>query len=155
MSCTFTVWKSDFHCCRHSWNKSQNNLIQILLPRYPRDFIVEGTPYAGFDRHNGEIAAFHLDRWIADQILCKFIFSDGSLRSPAGCTATLKSLVLIFLAKFQLVTSVFFQLAGSWLLFRFWSRSLVCLQLLGITFFPIHVCTTPSGYWLVSLVTGA
>ncbi|KAK7502652.1 hypothetical protein BaRGS_00006227, partial [Batillaria attramentaria] len=29
---------------------------------YERDYIVEGAPYAGRDRHNGEIAAFHLSR---------------------------------------------------------------------------------------------
>ena len=32
--------------------------------RYKRDEIIEGTPYAGYDRHNGEIAAFHLDRYL-------------------------------------------------------------------------------------------
>eukprot|EP00795_Rhopilema_esculentum_P010650 gene10650-19392_t len=30
--------------------------------RYPRDFIITGKIYDGFDRHNAEIAAFHLDR---------------------------------------------------------------------------------------------
>ena len=30
--------------------------------RYSREKVLEGTPYEGFDRHNGEIAAFHLDR---------------------------------------------------------------------------------------------
>lgn len=33
-----------------------------LLHRYRRDYVVEGEPYAGYDRHNAEIAAFHLDR---------------------------------------------------------------------------------------------
>ncbi|XP_006005129.1 glycosaminoglycan xylosylkinase [Latimeria chalumnae] len=30
--------------------------------RYDRDYVVEGEPYAGYDRHNAEVAAFHLDR---------------------------------------------------------------------------------------------
>ncbi|XP_076455405.1 glycosaminoglycan xylosylkinase-like [Babylonia areolata] len=35
----------------------------IFKPKwYERDYIVEGPPYAGRDRHNGEIAAFHLSR---------------------------------------------------------------------------------------------
>ena len=39
------------------------NQHNIVLDRYSRDYVIEGPPYKGFDRHNGEIAAFHLDRY--------------------------------------------------------------------------------------------
>ncbi|XP_071507967.1 glycosaminoglycan xylosylkinase-like [Diadema antillarum] len=37
-------------------------LVVFKPKRYPREHVIYGTPYAGYDRHNGEIAAFHLDR---------------------------------------------------------------------------------------------
>ncbi|XP_041481541.1 uncharacterized protein LOC121428783 [Lytechinus variegatus] len=46
-------------------------LVVFKPKRYQRDFVIYGTPYAGYDRHNGEIAAFHLDRFVfLISILC-------------------------------------------------------------------------------------
>ncbi|CAH3042017.1 unnamed protein product [Porites lobata] len=39
-----------------------NQRVVFKPMRYSRDYVIEGPPYKGFDRHNGEIAAFHLDR---------------------------------------------------------------------------------------------
>jgi len=41
----------------------QGNQKVIFKPkRYEREHIIQGKAYDGYDRHNGEIAAFHLDR---------------------------------------------------------------------------------------------
>ncbi|XP_013381494.1 glycosaminoglycan xylosylkinase isoform X1 [Lingula anatina] len=41
----------------------EGNQKAVFKPKwYDRDYVVVGTPYSGADRHNGEIAAFHLIR---------------------------------------------------------------------------------------------
>nr|XP_006822578.1 PREDICTED: glycosaminoglycan xylosylkinase-like [Saccoglossus kowalevskii] len=41
----------------------ENDQIVVFKPmRYSRDHVINGNPYAGYDRHNSEIAGFHLDR---------------------------------------------------------------------------------------------
>ncbi|XP_054710500.1 glycosaminoglycan xylosylkinase-like [Uloborus diversus] len=44
--------------------------------KYYRDYVVTGLPYAGADRHNGEIAAFHLNRILG---LCRSPLTVGRL----------------------------------------------------------------------------
>ena len=37
-------------------------LYLLVISRFERDYIVPGQAWNGGDRHNGEIAAFHLNR---------------------------------------------------------------------------------------------
>ena len=37
-------------------------LFLLWLFRYPRDHVLKALPFEGRDRHNAEIAAFHLQR---------------------------------------------------------------------------------------------
>lgn len=53
--------------------KRYYNMIGVFIPdhttphcRYERSYVIPGEPYAGFDRHNGEIAGFHLDGYAVD-----------------------------------------------------------------------------------------
>ncbi|EDO44241.1 predicted protein [Nematostella vectensis] len=39
-----------------------NQKVVFKPGRYSREHVIKGKPYDGYDRHNGEIAAFHLDR---------------------------------------------------------------------------------------------
>uniref|UniRef100_A0A3B4B486 FAM20 C-terminal domain-containing protein n=1 Tax=Periophthalmus magnuspinnatus TaxID=409849 RepID=A0A3B4B486_9GOBI len=51
--------------------------------RYNRDYVVDGEPYAGYDRHNAEVAAFHLDRYfqlydLMSSHICLFLAGNNS-----------------------------------------------------------------------------
>lgn len=51
--------------------KSDSAFLCLFCPpylRYNRDYVVEGEPYAGYDRHNAEVAAFHLDRCVGTAV---------------------------------------------------------------------------------------
>lgn len=62
-------------------------LSSSLFFRYNRDYVVEGEPYAGYDRHNAEVAAFHLDRCVTSIIvssLSSLIYIFFQFYSPDG-----------------------------------------------------------------------
>jgi len=44
------------------WFLQGNQKVIFKPKRYEREHVVKGKAYDGYDRHNGEIAAFHLDR---------------------------------------------------------------------------------------------
>ncbi|XP_032815055.1 glycosaminoglycan xylosylkinase isoform X1 [Petromyzon marinus] len=66
--------------------------------RYSRDYIVEGEPYAGYDRHNAEVAAFHLDRILGFRRAPLVVGRHVNLHSELRAVAT-EQLLATFLAQ--------------------------------------------------------
>ncbi|XP_076321215.1 glycosaminoglycan xylosylkinase-like isoform X1 [Tachypleus tridentatus] len=66
--------------------------------RFKRDFVIDGPPYAGADRHNGEIASFHLNRLLGFRRSPLVVGRKVNLRTEVTTTAS-KSLLETFLKK--------------------------------------------------------
>ena len=65
--CFKSCVKSCHTMCAFQLQKSENGNLHYAffrLCRYSRDYVVTGMPYSGADRHNGEIASFHLQRYV-------------------------------------------------------------------------------------------
>lgn len=109
-SCVFGINNSQeqFWIEKHVLNKqaiaisttmSNMSLSEVLtfsdsrfICRYRRDEVMTGNPYSGKDRHNGEIAAFHLNRWnmSSEYYFCFPVIFGGICRLTTKSTSSYK-----------------------------------------------------------------
>ncbi|MEQ2167188.1 Glycosaminoglycan xylosylkinase [Goodea atripinnis] len=78
--------------------------------RYNRDYVVEGEPYAGYDRHNAEVAAFHLDRILGFRRAPLVVGRYVNLRTEIKPVAT-DQLLSTFLMQSEYLPSTFTSLS--------------------------------------------
>ncbi|XP_042227302.1 glycosaminoglycan xylosylkinase-like isoform X2 [Homarus americanus] len=72
----------------------------VFKPKwYPRDEVIEGEVYAGADRHNGEIAAFHLSRLLGFPMVPLAVGRSVSLKRQILPVASRKLAATFFLRR--------------------------------------------------------